>query len=318
MESFNKSKLTEAELQVIVQHAFKQTYQSAVELTEGWANIAYILKLEDGRKVVLKVAPSKDKPLMRCEKDNMRTEVEAIRLLEDKGGLPIPHVYIYDSECTLISSEYFIMSFIEGTPLVKAKESLTKEQLDQIHRQLGQYNRQINDCIGDKFGYFHAETGLKETWSEAFRDLIFGVLTDGKEAGVQLPVPYLEIEQEIEKRMSALDEVKEAHLVHWDLWDGNIIIHEGQIAGIIDFERAIWGDPLIEYYFGHFSQSAAFDEGYGRASVTKAERTRRALYDLYLDLILVIECEYRQYENQDHVKWTFVNFQQGYERFLKS
>ena len=117
--------------------------------------------------------------------------------------------------------------------------------------------------------------------------------------------------------MPALDEVTEACLVHWDLWDGNIFIHEGQISGIIDFERAFWGEPLIEHYFSHFSQCAAFEEGYGRAVVTETERIRRSLYDLFLDLILVIECAYRQYENQDHVKWTIENFRQGYERFLK-
>ncbi|MNL88238.1 hypothetical protein D3C87_2178240 [compost metagenome] len=42
---------------------------------------------------------------------------------------------------------------------------------------------------------------------------------------------------------------------------------------------------------------------------------RRKLYDLYLDLILYVECTYRKYENEDHVKWTYKNLAESLERF---
>lgn len=313
MESFNKTKLSDIQLKSIMDQAFGQTIQTVEELSDGWANVAYVVLLNDGKKVVLKVAPSQDKQLMRGEKNNMQTEVEAIRMVANKGGVPVPYIYTYDPDCSLIPSEYFIMEFIEGTPFNKVKESLPIEEVEGIQRQIGEYSRRINACKGEKFGYFHDGDQLRGSWTEAFRRMIDDVIADGRDLNVELPISYFDIEKEIEKRIYSLQEVTQPSLVHWDLWDGNVFIHEGKISGIVDFERAFWGDPLIEYYFGKMGHSVAFEEGYGRGIVTEGERDRRDLYDLYLDLLLVIECYYRKYEDQNHIQWTRDNFAEGFK-----
>ena len=55
----------------------------------------------------------------------------------------------------------------------------------------------------------------------------------------------------------ALDEVQSPRLVHWDLWDGNVFVDPAtaQITGISDFERSLWGDPLMEVNFGALPRS---------------------------------------------------------------
>ena len=88
--------------------------------------------------------------------------------------------------------------------------------------------------------------------------------------------------------------------------------------GIIDFERALWDDPLMEYYFSHFNQTSPFLEGYGKTTLTPSEKGRRALYDFYLDLIFCIECPFRQYEDLNHLQWARDNIKQGWSRFLAS
>lgn len=311
MESWNKSKLTDVELQAIIYQAFSQSYESARELSDGWANTAYSIVLSDGRAVVLKVAPSHDKHVMRCEKNNMKTEVEVLRMVGSTEGLPVPRIYTYDPSYSLIPSEYFIMEHIQGVPYNKIKSTLTHQEIERIEQQLGVYSRSINAYRGSSFGYFAKEDGCHETWSEAFQAMIGDVLTDGIDADVILPVSYAEIEREISRKVDTLVDVKEACLVHWDLWDGNIFIHEGRISGIVDFERAFWGEPLIEYYFGRLARASAFQIGYGKFVLTDSERRRRALYDLYLDLILVIECAYRKYDNPNHIKWVHENFNEG-------
>lgn len=76
------------------------------------------------------------------------------------------------------------------------------------------------------------------------------LLADGVDAGVELPVPYADISRTMDRAMDSLQEVKESCLVHWDLWDGNVFIHERRVKAVVDFERAFWGDPLIESYLG--------------------------------------------------------------------
>lgn len=59
MESFTKVKLNDSELKSAVQAAFGEeaVLVSAIELTGGFFNTAYDLELEDGRQLILKVAP---------------------------------------------------------------------------------------------------------------------------------------------------------------------------------------------------------------------------------------------------------------------
>jgi len=102
--------------------------------------------------------------------------------------------------------------------------------------------------------------------------------------------------------LGALAEVESPALIHWDLWDPNIFVDSTskRITGLIDFERAMWADPLME---GNFMKpSPALLDGYELA-ITQAPGTpaRRALYDLYLSLIMVIESTYRRFP-ADHEK----------------
>lgn len=71
-----------------------------------------------------------------------------------------------------------------------------------------------------------------------------------------------------------------------------------RVTGIIDHERAFWGDPAAELVSleicgpaGPGSDLAAgYAEGGGQLSFTPALRRRLALYRLYFGLILVVEC----------------------------
>ncbi|WP_438432606.1 phosphotransferase family protein [Gorillibacterium sp. sgz500922] len=318
MESAAKSKLNREQLDRIVLDNLNGKIAECRELTDGWANSAYRLKLEDGREAILKAAPSNRQGLMRCERDNMRAEVEAIRLVREHGiVLPTPEIYAYDPSRSKVPCEYFLMQRLEGEPYNKVKEGLSQNERDAIERELGVLNRRLHELKGRRFGYFCLDNGSADTWTDAFRLLMEDLLLDGEEAGVELPVRYADIRREVEARIGACSEVKEPTLVHWDLWDGNVFVQDGRITGIIDFERALWADPLMEAYFGKWQEASAYRQGYGKERLTEEEAIRRQLYILYLDLIMVIECKYRQYTNRDHVAWTLSNLKEGLTGLLK-
>jgi fructosamine-3-kinase len=105
----------------------------------------------------------------------------------------------------------------------------------------------------------------------------------------------------------ALDEVITPVLVHFDLWDGNILVDlDGEaprIGGLIDAERAFWGDPLADFVslalLGDIRQDEAFLAGYrdagGPARFDASSRVRLALYRSYLYLIMLVEATPRGY-----------------------
>lgn len=319
MESGIKRKLTDDEISAITEQVFGFPAAALKELSDGWANAAYAVTLQDGRTVILKAAPTSDTRLMTYEQNLMTAEVEAMRLVKQEGCVPIPLIYAHDASETLVNCEYFIMEQLEGEPYNKVKDSLSVEQRSLIEFELGEYNRRINDIRGTHFGYFAQSSQPQDrSWRDTFHLMILDVLADGESAGVQLPASYDTIRQELAKRLHVLDEVTEPRLVHWDLWDGNVFVKDHSITGIIDFERALWGDPLMEIYFSHFNNSEPFLRGYRVAELTNGQRARRVLYDLYLDLILYIECPYRLYQDENHISWAYENMEQGWTRFMNA
>lgn len=46
--------------------------------------------------------------------------------------------------------------------------------------------------------------------------------------------------------------------VHWDMWEGNIFIKDGHISGIIDWERALWGEAFMDDRFREHNRTQEF------------------------------------------------------------
>lgn len=335
MESVTKRKLSAEEIGRIAQEAFGCGCAEYKELSEGWANSAYILKLEDGKESVLKVAADSEEGRMRCERGLMRTETEVMRQIASLGTIPVPRIRFYDDTRTIVSCEYFLMDRVEGETYDKARGVLPAAEQEAIDQELGAYFRRIHEIEGSEFGYYLPNPSNASSWEEAFPALMRDVMQDGREAGIELPMAYEELDAELERRRAVLADVTKPRLVHWDSWPGNVFVRDGRTSGIIDFERALWADPLMEYGFGKFWESDAFERGYAgedaalRSAGAEAEcsaslpegsassqQIRRALYALYLDLVMRVECDYRGF-GPEHTEWAQQNLQGGWERYLK-
>ncbi|WP_172256111.1 phosphotransferase family protein [Saccharibacillus deserti] len=327
MESVTKRKLTAAEIGRISEKAFGCGCAQFEELNEGWANSAYKLELADGRLAVLKVAAESEEGRMRCERGLMRTEVEAMRRIQALGTVPLPDIYSYDDSRTIVPCEYFLMENLTGTTYDKAREELSEEIRVSIDTRLGGYFRQIHGIEGREFGYYLPNASNGPAWDGVFIALMHDVMQDGRDAGVELPMAYEELGVQLELCRDALREVKTPRLIHWDSWPGNVFVRDGQAQSLIDFERALWADPLMEYGFGKFGYSPAFEAGYKAADAAFAPRlpegsersqaVRRALYPMYLDLVMRVECDYRGF-GSDHTQWAHDNLRDGWERFLQA
>ena len=276
------------------------------ELSDGMFNSAYLLELADGQKIVLKVAPPDDVRVLQYEKNILMTEVEVLRLLRAQTEVPVPEVMAYDTTRRLLPNDFFLMSWVPGLGLHKLRGQLPAGALGAVDRRVGEYVRQINAIHGPLFGYFSQPEFQFHSWRTAFSAMLEQVLRDGRQAGVELPLPYQDIPARLQPFYPLLDEVTTPCLVHWDMWDGNIFVDaQGQsVTGILDCERALWADPLMEVNFGAFGFNPDFMAGYGLDLLASpAARQRRILYNIYLWLIMIIECTYRQFETHDQENW---------------
>lgn len=300
MDSITKTKLSNEQIKQVCNADFGKNLEilSIEELSDGYFNTTYLVTFKDQFKTILKVAPNKNVKLMRYEKNIMDAEVYVLNAVKANTSVPVPKVYSYNNKMDIIQNEYFFMEYISGVSLYTVKADLTPESHEKIYTQLGSYTREINNISNDGFGYISREDSKYKTWFEAFYKLMDDVLLDGIDADVKLPINYDEIYALVSSKKAILNKIVRPSLLHKDMWSGNIFVdvNTSNITGIIDCERAIWGDPLMEFVFGFSEENVSFNKGYNRTKVIVAEDLcLKSLYHMYLNLILIIEQYYRLY-----------------------
>ncbi len=125
MESLTKNRQDRQILEQMAAKFFAPSVISDVEeLTEGYFNVAYKICLSNGKKVILKVAPSKETRIMTYEKNIMESEVEALKMVETVYGIPAPRILGYDGSCQICKSPYLFMEMIPGESINVVKEAL--------------------------------------------------------------------------------------------------------------------------------------------------------------------------------------------------
>jgi len=307
MESKTKNKKSFDQLARMVERAFNgitiAAGEGAVrELKEGWFNVAYDIRLSDGREIILKIAPPKDAEVMIYEKNIMTTEVDSMRLVAQNPAIPVPEIYYFDTQQDVCDSDYFFMEKLKGDNLEQVRESLSRENRAQINRQIGQIIHAVNGFTGTYFGYDGNPDLRGDTWKETFIKIVEAVLEDGARKNAEYGFEAREIREVMMKHAAALDSVTTPQLVHWDAWNSNFFVQNGKISGILDFERALWGDPLMESQFRELFFEGGISEsmrGYGKITFTPAEDERCHLYTLYLALVMKTECYYRDYDTDE-------------------
>ncbi|MEV4312524.1 aminoglycoside phosphotransferase family protein [Actinocrispum sp. NPDC049592] len=256
------------------------------ELTEASYNTVYRIRT-NGQGRILKVAPDPTAPGLAHEHDLIRTE--AMFYTQAKGRIPVPEVIHADDE-------HLLMTELPGHNWFGRDEPNHAE----LRRELGAIVAKLHTIEGETFGY--PQQPPKATWREAFTGMLEDVLNDAERYGVDLP----EIKDSLGKNAHLLDAIRKPVLVHFDLWPGNILIHDNRISGLVDGERAFWGDPAAEFVslslFGDIEDDKDFLEGYGNPEFTVDTRRRIALYRTYLYLIMIVETVPRGYEGDHHAQ----------------
>lgn len=296
--SITKAAVSEDTVNRMTQKALGEDALEIRELKEGYFNIAYQVRLSD-RDVVLKIAPSPETEVMTFEKNIMFSEVDSMKMVAQRTEVPVPEVLFYDSSRDVADREYFFMEMLDGKSLSSISDVLPEEQKQRIYYDMGRYTAMLNGITGERFGYYGQPDRQGEDWYEVFRDMLRDPFADAERKGIAMPVREDETLELLERDRALLGAVETPRFVHWDIWAGNVFIADGQIRGIIDFERCLWGDPLLEVGFRCYEQNSAFFGGYGIKGLSREEKRRARWYDVYLALLWCLETDYRGYDNRD-------------------
>jgi aminoglycoside phosphotransferase (APT) family kinase protein len=305
VESLTKRRVDATELAALVRRAFgpRTRVDRWHELVDGHYNAAYEVRLTDGSDLVLKVAPPPELALLTHEVDLMRTEVDVYRRA-GTAGVAVPEVVHADFTRDLIGTDFVFLTRIDGVALNTIRDELTPAALAAVRAEIAAQAVRLHAITGPGYGYpLRGSRTWQSSWRGAFGAMVEDILADAARLGTSLPAPPDRIGALLRRHADALDPVDRPALVHFDLWDGNVLVRPDRtggvrVAGLIDGERALFGDPVAEFVamtlFRDLADEPAILAGYAGASptpvtLTTGVRRRLALYTSYLCLIMAVE-----------------------------
>jgi len=259
-------------------------------------NAAYRIDFADGGTSVLKIAAADTKGLMSNEINLMHAEVDAMELLRAQRVPHVARVQHADFTCMLRSGSYFFMERLPNQSLNSQREALSPDEMNHILHQVGQFQRSLTGIRGDSFGLL-GDTRRFPALHGLIRLLYENVLKDAFAVDIDFGFSTEELLRRLEADRAIFDEVRTPPLVYGDMGEGNIFVDQGELSGVIDWERAMWGEPFMDDRFRRHNGQQSFLKGFGQTDFTPAELRCTAWYDLFLCLTMSTACFYREYED---------------------
>lgn len=288
---------------------------TVTELAGGMCNAVYLVEA-DGRKMVLKIAPSPSVTLMRHEYDSLLTEAKMLKIFEEKIQIPAPKMTYLDTTKEICDADYFFMSFVEGESLLTIEPKPEDRYIGECKREVGVITRKICSIQADCFGV----PALKETYRENNCDFMLCLfqmlIEDATDRNVSIPaILPEELLSLIECQRAVLNEAEKPCYIHTDTWEGNLMMKDNRLEGLVDFAAILYGDPLMSHDFHDFSPEPRkeFLEGYGKTRFTRNERIRITIYKMWQRLGMIVERGYREYEDENQYAWVLGEFEKAVE-----
>ena len=231
---------------------------------------------------VVRIAPPRDAVFIFYERDMMRQEPGIHRLLSTKTSVPVAPVIAFDDSGDLVDRDFIIMERLAGNPISDVACDYGK-----VLHQVGKYLAQVHGQTASMYGYIgeHQPMPAQRRWVDAFH-IMWNRLIDGiVEVGHYDEKESNTCRRLLDRNIRLFDRNLPAALLHMDVWAQNILVDEhSNVTGIVDWDRALWGDPEIEYAVLDYCgiSEPAFWEGYGRQRDTSPEaQVRQVFYLLY-------------------------------------
>jgi hypothetical protein len=292
--------------------------------------------LSDGREVVLKVGPAPGTALLGYEEGMVAAETRYLRLAgpDALARSPLPRLLGAGGVGTGLGAgiaqagaaaggaggegEWMLTELLPGVTLASLGAGTVADPAvaPGVREAVGAALARIHTVSAPDgvFGYDGARV-RGATWGVAFAGIIASLLADAERWDVRLPVDGAQIMGLIARAHGVLDEVRRPALVHFDLWDGNVLCSPGAdggqpvLTGLVDGERYLFGDPLVDFVspalFRRIEDEPGhpFLRGYGHGpGFSGPELLRLALYRMHLYLLMVVEMPSRGRGGPEHAE----------------
>lgn len=250
--------------------------QRVMPVTDSFSSSVLSFVTTKGQHLILKL------PWSRVKAER---EMHALRLLRDHPFVPnvVDSIEI-DGELILV------MQGLDGDPWQESRE-LSPKSLDAIGLAMAQMHEVT---VEDFSGRATWASFLQENARE-YGERITGKDNDLAQKAVQI----------LSEHVNICDESGKAHLVHFDLRPGNVLVRNSNFVGIIDFESWRGGHASMDFFkfWEHFTRTGhkGFD------SICKAYRESVPVADnwMYVDGVEPLMKLYSAYHGIAGLSWCY-------------
>lgn len=245
------------------------------------------------QELVLRIAPPRDAVFVFYEREMMRQEPGIHDLVRSQTTVPVPRILVFDDSHQWVDRDFLIMERLPGRPLTEAGHVSYDDVLRQVGRHLAEVHRLRSGAerhavegwrpaserftggasrpplTAERYGYLgpHRPMEPQRTWVAAFEIMWHKMIQDIASVGHYSSEDSRMLRRLLDKHLGLFDRPVPASLLHMDIWHQNILVDEfGKVTGLLDWDRALWGDPEIEFAVLDYCgiSEPAFWEGYGR------------------------------------------------------
>jgi aminoglycoside phosphotransferase (APT) family kinase protein len=247
----------------------------------GKFNSSYFVSSAAG-EYVLRIAPPDEAVFCFYERGMMKQEPDIHRMLLERTTVPVARIVAFDGSRALVDRDYMLMERLPGVPLTEAAVDPSP-----VFRQLGAMLAQCHAIRAGRYGYLGAHRPMEpqESWVEAFGVMWRALLDDVEATGHYDRDERAGLEALLEGHLGHFDRPVDSSFLHMDIWHQNVLVElDGRVTGVVDWDRALWGDPEIEFAVLDYCGVSvpAFWEGYGtERDLSPAAQVRRVFYLLY-------------------------------------
>lgn len=299
-----KNRQSDAVINEMIKKAFPDKTASAIkELTEGMCNVTYNITFTDGYECILKIAAKDRTGNTSNEISLMEAEVTAMKLVRDHCSFKVADVLTYDCSKTICDGDYFFMEKLPGTNYSFIKDKMPEETKRILAKEIGGISRQLCSITNPQFGFL-GDTKRYDSLADFVCTMLTNLISDGQKKNVDLGCDTDKLMEEFETEKHIFDEVQSATLVHWDMWEGNVFIEDDHVSGIIDWERAMWGEAFMDDRFRKHNRNKDFLVGFGKQNFTESELKRLRWYDIILYMTMMVEVFCREFEDKGQYYWS--------------
>lgn len=164
------------------------------------------------------------------DEDNLKQEAYILKAIEDT--IPAPKLLVADFSGEVIAKPVLVMTKLKGAGLYSVWQTFEQDKQQVLVKQIAEFLKNINDLDTSDSDLFQKDCiDWYQTKLDEYEKNIAGIEKDK----ILSPELISKICTLFEQRINIFKD-SDIKLTYADLHFDNILIHEGEISGVIDFE----------------------------------------------------------------------------------